>query len=138
MGYTDPLQTYLNPATQSSNPRVTAALRQIQDAMEVLRVEAPDLAAPPTNNVGQMLAQMMRGGGGGLLGVDPQLPPAERFRTQLEALVNMGFVDQEANIRGGLEMEIGRILFSPHRHQRQREPGRGPAAGRTVTAARSL
>lgn len=54
-------------------------------------------------------------GGGGAAGM-PQIPPRERFRTQLEQLRTMGFEDEEQCIRvltqvnGNVEAAIGRLF----------------------------
>ncbi|KAI6202864.1 hypothetical protein M3Y94_00490000 [Aphelenchoides besseyi] len=142
----------INPAILT-NPRVLNALRQIQQATEVLRTEAPELvnmmgippsllganpagnesaAAPQANPTGEnqqpglsqgvmdfasLLQQMNLGAGmqAGAAAANTQ-PPEERFRSQLEQLVSMGFMDREANIRaltatfGDVTAAIERLL----------------------------
>ncbi|KAI6178173.1 hypothetical protein M3Y98_00472100 [Aphelenchoides besseyi] len=140
----------INPATLT-NPRVLNALRQIQQATEVLRTEAPELvnmmgippsllnanpasnesgAAPQANLAGEnqqpglsqgvmdfaSLLQQMNLGAGMQAGAAATQPPEERFRSQLEQLVSMGFMDREANIRaltatfGDVTAAIERLL----------------------------
>lgn len=67
------------------------------------------------------MAQMMMMGGlgaGGQMGqpAAPQQPPEERYRSQLEQLASMGFVNREANIQaliatfGDVNAAIDRLL----------------------------
>jgi len=65
----------------------------------------------------QLMQQMVTGmAGQGLQG--PNNPPEERFRTQLETLTSMGFVDRQANIQallatyGDVNAAIDRLLNS--------------------------
>merc|ERR1719457_330384 len=109
---------------QMGNPRTQQALRQIQEGMQQLQSEAPGLfpgaaglgglggAATGGNqttgnnqSAGGMLnnpdtLNMMRNlMGGQQQGTNSQEPPEERYRAQLEQLVQMGFTSREANIR---------------------------------------
>uniref|UniRef100_A0AC35TZW8 Ubiquitin-like protein n=1 Tax=Rhabditophanes sp. KR3021 TaxID=114890 RepID=A0AC35TZW8_9BILA len=123
------LQAMSNPRMLQalSNPRVMDALRQIREAYEVLRVEAPGLmqmggAIPGMQgDPSQLLAQF------GQLSTDNDaaaaaaanlnnIPPEERFKDQLEQLVSMGFSNKENNIRaliacfGDVNAAVERLL----------------------------
>lgn len=123
------------------------AMMQIQQATQVLIQEAPELAQmmgiprsgtphptaasanPPTSGAqptggnrnpmdfASLLQQMNIGSA-----AQPQIPPEERFRTQLEQLAGMGFVNREANIQGELTENTGRnkvLRFSSNGHLRR-------------------
>lgn len=91
---------------------------------------------PSTNNpldpLASLMAQMFTGqmgnsGAGGLGGLsnllgstlNPSQPPEERFRSQLEQLTSMGFLNREANIQaliatfGDVNAAVERLLQSP-------------------------
>lgn len=112
-----------------TNPQALNAILQIQQGMEQLRSAAPGLVgsmgipppmpgtvppAPPTTNTtttNPTLAPntanpalftdfMQRMMGGLSSGANPNLPPEERYRSQLEQLTSMGFMNRDANIQG--------------------------------------
>ncbi|CAD5206830.1 unnamed protein product [Bursaphelenchus okinawaensis] len=131
-----------NPAVLRSmtNPRVMQALSQIQQSMQVIQTEAPELFSqmsgglgfPPTSSAGaaggteanpgapqDMGALFSQLQGLGLTGNNAGAstePPEERFRSQLEQLSTMGFNDRAANIRaltatfGDVSAAIERLL----------------------------
>ena len=133
-----------NPAVQRAmtNPRVLQAITQIQNGIQQLQQDAPELlpilgmtpspafsslqtstntstpttsatttapastgasttpstAAPPSA-ANPMLSQMFQS----MLqqqSTQQQQPPEDRFRSQLEQLASMGFIDRAANIQG--------------------------------------
>lgn len=102
--------------TALTNPRVMQAMTQIQQGIQTLRTEAPELlntmqgmgnlpganagSAPAGPDFSNLLGQLQNMNFGANAGGAPQQDPAERFRSQLEQLVGMGFTDREANIRG--------------------------------------
>merc|ERR1712137_1510402 len=79
----------------------------------------PGLMDPATLQAMQAMSVMggmgaMGGAGGagggipGAMGVAPEVPPEQRFATQLEQLHNMGFTDQPSNVQA-LQMANGDI-----------------------------
>lgn len=130
------VQQLQNPEVQSmmTNPQALNAILQIQQGMEQLRSAAPGLVGsmgipppmpgsvppePPTNNAttNPTLAPntanpalftdfMQRMMGGLSSGANPNLPPEERYRSQLEQLTSMGFMNRDANIQGKKCLEI--------------------------------
>ena len=52
------------------------------------------------NNSQQAFSQLMQQMVTSMAGQGLNAPPEERFRTQLETLASMGFVDRQANIQG--------------------------------------
>lgn len=123
------LQQLQNPEMQQmmSNPQAIEAILQIQQGMEQLRSVAPGLVntmgippPPPggatttsgtgttTTNTNATPAQsnpalfsdfMSRMINGMATGSNPNVPPEERYRSQLEQLASMGFVNREANLQ---------------------------------------
>ena len=82
----------------------------------------------PTAGLAQLMAQMLTGmGTGGTPGfpTQPQAPPEERYRSQLEQLAAMGFVNREANIQalistfGDVNAAVERLLQSQSHQQSQ-------------------
>lgn len=59
----------------------------------------PNLA-PNTANPALFTDFMQRMLGGMATGANPNLPPEERYRSQLDALTSMGFLNRDANIQG--------------------------------------
>lgn len=59
----------------------------------------PNLAASPQNEAlfSDFMTRML---GGMSSGANPNLPPEERYSSQLEQLTSMGFLNREANIQG--------------------------------------
>lgn len=122
------LQQMQNPEVQSmmSNPQALNAILQIQQGMEQLRSVAPGLVgsmgippSPPgapstsssagstttnTNTTAQpnpaifsdFMSRMVNGMA---TGANTSIPPEERYRSQLEQLASMGFVNREANLQ---------------------------------------
>ncbi|XP_012273483.1 ubiquilin-1 isoform X2 [Orussus abietinus] len=138
------IQQMQNPQVQSvvTNPDALAAIMQIQQGMEQLRTVAPEFventttpttttATTPTTTPGQqteanqqavfsqfmarMFSAMALNQGAEVDG-QPAAPPEERYRTQLEQLTAMGFVDREANLQaliatfGDINAAIERLL----------------------------
>ncbi|KAL1375973.1 hypothetical protein pipiens_017161 [Culex pipiens pipiens] len=121
------LQQLQNPEVQQmmSNPQAINAIMQIQQGMEQLRNVAPGLVntmgipppppgAPTTTASGNTSATttapvqsnpalfsdfMSRMVNGMATGNNPNVPPEERYRSQLEQLASMGFVNREANLQ---------------------------------------
>lgn len=62
----------------------------------------PNLA-PNTNNPALFSEFMTRMMGSMASGANPNLPPEERYSSQLEQLASMGFLNREANIQGELD-----------------------------------
>lgn len=121
------LQQLQNPEVQQmmSNPQAINAIMQIQQGMEQLRSVAPGLVntmgipppppgAPSTTNSGNASTTtttpaqsnpalfsdfMSRMINGMASGNNPNVPPEERYRSQLEQLASMGFVNREANLQ---------------------------------------
>lgn len=64
----------------------------------------PNLNPSPANQAlfSDFMSRMMNGMAAGNVGTggSAQLPPEERYSTQLEHLTSMGFVNREANIQG--------------------------------------
>ena len=56
--------------------------------------------AAGTNAMAALMQQFAGANVGGNPAVNAQ-PPADRYRTQIDQLVSMGFPDREANARGG-------------------------------------
>lgn len=124
------LQQLQNPEVQQmmSNPQAINAIMQIQQGMEQLRNVAPGLVntmgipppppgAPTTTASGNTSATttapvqsnpalfsdfMSRMVNGMATGNNPNVPPEERYRSQLEQLASMGFVNREANLQGNV------------------------------------
>lgn len=121
------LQQLQNPEVQQmmSNPQALNAIMQIQQGMEQLRNVAPGLVgsmgipppppgAPTTTASGDAATTttapaqanpalfsdfMSRMVSGMATGNNPNVPPEERYRSQLEQLASMGFVNREANLQ---------------------------------------
>ncbi|XP_055604652.1 ubiquilin-1 [Uranotaenia lowii] len=122
------LQQLQNPEMQSmmANPEAIDAILQIQRGMEQLRSVAPGLVnsmgiPPPapgapatstgtgsTTTNANTAAQsnpavfsdfMSRMINGMATGANPNLPPEERYQSQLDQLASMGFVNREANLQ---------------------------------------
>lgn len=122
------LQQLQNPEMQQmmSNPQAIEAILQIQQGMEQLRTVAPGLVnsmgippPPPgastttssgsgTTNTNTSASQqnpalfsdfMSRMINGMATGSNTNVPPEERYRSQLEQLASMGFVNREANLQ---------------------------------------
>lgn len=122
------LQQLQNPEMQQmmSNPQAIEAILQIQQGMEQLRSVAPGLVnsmgippPPPgastttssssgTTNTNTTAPQqnpalfsdfMSRMINGMATGSNTNVPPEERYRSQLEQLASMGFVNREANLQ---------------------------------------
>jgi len=53
---------------------------------------------------------------------NPQVPPEERFASQLEQLAGMGFVDRQANIQA-LVATMGDVNAAVERLLASRQPG---------------
>lgn len=92
------------------NPIVLANLQQLLGFMPN-SAAGPAVRAPTTNQnriTNEMFANAMQAlGGGNVPGPSttsvreaPTQPPEERYRSQIEELVNMGFTDVQANIQG--------------------------------------
>jgi len=125
------MEALQNPEIRSSlsNPRIFQAIQQIQQGVQTLQAEAPQLmplfglpnmgnlststntsssttttpttatasSGDPLNQLfGQMMSSMAQNQ---RQQTDPQVPPEQRFRIQLEQLSTMGFHDQAANIQ---------------------------------------
>ncbi|KAG4076328.1 hypothetical protein HA402_005771 [Bradysia odoriphaga] len=140
------VQQMQNPEVQSmlSNPQALNAIMQIQQGMEQLRSAAPGLVgsmgippmpgAPPATNAtsgttntlpnlapntqnpalfSEFMTRMM---GSMASGANPNLPPEERYSSQLEQLASMGFMNREANIQaltatfGDINAAVERLL----------------------------
>lgn len=120
------LQQLQNPEMQQmmSNPQAIEAILQIQQGMEQLRSVAPGLVntmgipppppgAPTTTSSGSGTTNtsttasnpalfsdfMSRMINGMATGSNSNVPPEERYRSQLEQLASMGFVNREANLQ---------------------------------------
>lgn len=120
------LQQMQNPEVQSmmTNPQALNAILQIQQGMEQLRQVAPGLVGtmgipppppgtnqppqpagttqpPPLGNQ-QLFQDFMQRMMNGMTnqGTQQNLPPEERYQSQLEQLASMGFVNREANLQG--------------------------------------
>uniref|UniRef100_A0A1Q3F776 Putative ubiquitin-like protein n=1 Tax=Culex tarsalis TaxID=7177 RepID=A0A1Q3F776_CULTA len=122
------LQQLQNPEVQQmmSNPQAINAIMQIQQGMEQLRSVAPGLVntmgipppppgapttttnagntsttttAPAQSNPALFSDFMSRMINGMATGNNPNIPPEERYRSQLEQLASMGFVNREANLQ---------------------------------------
>lgn len=119
-----------NPEMQQmmTNPEALNAILQIQQGMEQLRNVAPGLVGslgvpptppvtttvPPANGESAAPTTTTAGGAGnsalfsdfmnrmvvGMTQNQNNQPPEERYRTQLETLAAMGFVNREANLQG--------------------------------------
>lgn len=112
-----------NPEVQQmmSNPQALNAILQIQQGMEQLRQVAPGLVgtmgipppppgtnqppqtgnAPSLNNqqlFGDYMQRMMNGLTN--QGTQQNVPPEQRYQSQLEQLSSMGFVNRDANLQG--------------------------------------
>lgn len=122
------LQQMQNPEVQQmmTNPQALNAIMQIQQGMEQLRQAAPGLvgsmgipppppgapaSAPQTGSAnpagqqqlfGDFMSRMLNGMSN--QGNTSQ-PPEERYQSQLEQLMAMGFVNREANLQGELESD---------------------------------
>lgn len=121
------LQQLQNPEMQQmmSNPQAIEAILQIQQGMEQLRSVAPGLVntmgipppppgAPTTTSASSGTTNtsttasnpalfsdfMSRMINGMATGSNSNVPPEERYRSQLEQLASMGFVNREANLQG--------------------------------------
>ncbi|TKR94069.1 hypothetical protein L596_008410 [Steinernema carpocapsae] len=140
-----------NPQMLSAlmKPRVQEAFRQIQQGMQTLQTEAPELlstmfgagavgaaaagsgssqgstdsgAANQNTGNGNAMQDLMRQFMNLQAGSNDsaaQVPPEERFQSQLETLRSMGFVNDAANIQaltatfGDVQAAIDRLLNSP-------------------------
>lgn len=127
------LQQLQNPDVQQmmSNPQAIEAILQIQQGMEQLRSVAPGLVntmgIPPspsttvttpadsattsvttTTQSNQALFSdfMSRMINGMSSGVDANVPPEQRYHSQLEQLASMGFINRDANLQGISVSEI--------------------------------
>ncbi|RWS07017.1 ubiquilin-1-like protein [Dinothrombium tinctorium] len=133
-------QMVQNPEMQAllTNPQALEAILQIQRGVDQLSRVAPNLvgglptAAPNMNTttrntntttppqnaasvnaLSQLMAQMLNN-------PNQQLPPEERYRSQLEQLAAMGFSNREANLQaliatlGDINAAIERLLQSQH------------------------
>jgi ubiquilin len=116
------LQQMQNPEVQSmmSNPQALSAIMQIQQGMEQLRQVAPGLVGsmgipppppgtdlpPQTGNMPnpanqQLFSDFMQRMMNGMTNqAQPNVPPEQRYQSQLEQLASMGFVNREANLQG--------------------------------------
>lgn len=117
------MQQMQNPEVQQmmTNPQALNALLQIQQGMEQLRQAAPGLVGtlgippppigatqPPTTgappaaaNQQQVFGDFMQRMLNGMTNqANPSQPPEERYQSQLEQLMAMGFVNREANLQG--------------------------------------
>lgn len=116
------MQQMQNPEVQQmmTNPQALNALLQIQQGMEQLRQAAPGLVGtlgippppigatqPPTTGAAPAAGQqqvfgdfMQRMLNGMTNQANPSQPPEERYQSQLEQLMAMGFVNREANLQG--------------------------------------
>ncbi|KAK9723191.1 UBA/TS-N domain [Popillia japonica] len=140
------LQQLQNPDMQSlvTNPQALNAIMQIQQGMEALRSAAPGLitgltptttpattlsntttttntstttstttSATSNDSFSEFMARMLAG-----MSVqnDSNVPPEQRYRTQLEQLTAMGFVNREANLQaliatfGDINAAVERLL----------------------------
>jgi ubiquilin len=120
------LQQMQNPdvLNMMTNPQALNAILQIQQGMEQLRQVAPGLVGsmgipppppgttqpPQTGNVPapanqQLFQDFMQRMMNGMTnqGTQPNLPPEQRYQSQLEQLAAMGFVNREANLQGKME-----------------------------------
>lgn len=119
------LQQMQNPEVlqMMTNPQALNAILQIQQGMEQLRQAAPGLVGsmgipppppgttqppqtgnqPPLANQ-QLFQDFMQRMMNGMTnqGTQQNLPPEQRYQSQLEQLAAMGFVNQEANLQGNL------------------------------------
>ncbi|XP_014259404.1 ubiquilin-1 [Cimex lectularius] len=131
-----------NPEVQNlfSNPQALRAIQQIQQGMEQLQAAAPQFAnsmglsggigaTPPpagtneTNNQTQQQQQQfylnqLASSISRVTAQNSNQPPEERYRSQLEQLTAMGFVNHEANIQaliatfGDVNAAVERLLGS--------------------------
>ncbi|KAL7016260.1 hypothetical protein ACKWTF_009980 [Chironomus riparius] len=133
------IQQMSNPEVQGmmSNPQALNAILQIQQGMEQLRQVAPGLVGsmgippppPGTNqppvtgnapNLGnqQLFNDFMQRMMNGMTnqGTQQNLPPEQRYQSQLEQLAAMGFVNREANLQalistfGDINAAVERLL----------------------------
>lgn len=133
------LQQMQNPEVQNmlTNPEALNAILQIQQGMEQLRQAAPGLVGsmgipppppgtnqpPQTGNVPtpanqQLFSDFMQRMLNGMTnqGTQPNLPPEQRYQSQLEQLAAMGFVNREANLQaliatfGDINAAVERLL----------------------------
>lgn len=138
------LQQLQNPEMREmmSNPQALTAIQQIQQGMEQLRQVAPGvvggLGVPPpppvttttstsgdntsttttaqTGNAGLFTDFMTRMMQGMAHNTNTNQPPEERYRSQLEQLSAMGFVNREANLQaliatfGDINAAVERLL----------------------------
>lgn len=123
------LQQMQNPEVQAmmTNPQALNAILQIQQGMEQLRAVAPGLVGtmgipppppgtnqPPqtgnTPNLGnqQLFNDFMQRMLNGMTnqGTQQNVPPEQRYQSQLEQLASMGFVNREANLQGNFNLNF--------------------------------
>lgn len=127
------LQQMQNPEVQQmmTNPQALNAIVQIQQGMEQLRQAAPGLVgsmgippppigttqppqtgnqpAPANQQLFQDYLQRMMNGMTNQ-GTQQNLPPEQRYQSQLEQLAAMGFVNQDANLQGKTSLFINLVL----------------------------
>lgn len=139
------MQQLQNPEMREmmANPQALSAIQQIQQGMEQLRQVAPNLvgglgvpppppvsttaptgesttpataAAPPAGQAGLFSDFMTRMMQGMANNANPNQPPEERYRSQLEQLSAMGFINREANLQaliatfGDINAAVERLL----------------------------
>merc|ERR1711879_872029 len=82
----------------------TAASQSSTTTTTTTATDSTTSATPSTpsggNNSQQAFSQLMQQMVTSMAGQGLNAPPEERFRTQLETLASMGFVDRQANIQG--------------------------------------
>lgn len=80
-------------------PGAQPATPTTQSSTNTTGSSIPNLAPAPQNEAlfSDFMSRML---GGMSSGANPNLPPEERYSSQLEQLTNMGFMNREANIQG--------------------------------------
>lgn len=119
------------------NPSTTTTNTTSSDATEGVIPPSPTLANNPAL-FSDFMARML---GGMANQQNPNQPPEERYRSQLEQLTQMGFVNRDANLQGELERKNeklrGNVLIflwlfdfacSPHCYLRRHQCGCGETA----------
>lgn len=114
------------PSSDGSNPTVPNASPPVNSNNSTNAGQTR--TGDPTAGLAQLMAQMLTGqvmgsGGTGFASGVPQVPPEERYRSQLEQLTAMGFMNREANIQalistfGDVNAAVERLLQSHQQSQ---------------------
>ncbi len=107
-----PTLSSFQSSTTTTTPSATTATSSTTAGSGTTSSATTTTSSPPVNPMlSQMfqniLQQQMNPGAQA-----QQLPPAERFRSQLEQLAGMGFVDRDANLRGKSSLTLRRLALS--------------------------